>query len=710
MTAPDLIVLPFAGSGTLTKPPQTDPSNFVNFTNGYTPDYEISLTSGNVAAKGVERAVQNYLFNQTQLHMQAWQTMDAPPWYSAMPGGYQQNAKVIRFNGTIWVPYRSLVGSNVSDPLTTPLSWEYVPYAYESAANIPMPSGGSGGSSARIITAATDFNSFGTGTWEFNTDASASGSPHAPAPPGLTTTAGLLQSLSWTAGVNTFVAQQYIDRAGYNFQRAALNGTWTNWTTSAPMDSAGNLVLHGALTAAGVTSSGVVTINAAGTPLIVNSTNSAGSKLTFQEVGVSRGSLGASATYSFVLTNAASTGNPLLIDQSGNGTFAAGITATSAYISGVGGPVTINSTNSINTKLKFQDAGVTTGFIGAASAQSFFAINAANTTYTFQVDQSGNGNFAGGMTGTGLTIGGPGNPVVINSTNSTANKLQWKDNGGSVGYIGASASYALTIWNSIGTTRPFQVDQSGNGTFLGNVSANGGEIFFPSGGYIQSNDATWGMIYRPSTTGATADHLWTDTSGGYLASLTAGGVFGAATINASVSMTSPLGTFNGLNQPVYVSSSNSQISKITMADAGVTRSWIGASSTLSFNIVNAAGTINTIFADQSGNFTAAANVTAYSDERVKTNWRPVQDDFLTKLAHIKRSGVYDRTDQVATQVGVGAQSLREFMPEAVIENDKGELSVAYGNAALVACVELARENLMLKGRLARLEKLLGVAI
>ena len=96
------------------------------------------------------------------------------------------------------------------------------------------------------------------------------------------------------------------------------------------------------------------------------------------------------------------------------------------------------------------------------------------------------------------------------------------------------------------------------------------------------------------------------------------------------------------------------------------------------------------------------NITAYSDERVKTNWRDLRPDFIERLAEVKH-GVYDRTDQVSTQVGVSAQSLQKILEHAVMEGDDGQLSVAYGNAALVAAVKLAERVVALEARLAALE-------
>lgn len=105
------------------------------------------------------------------------------------------------------------------------------------------------------------------------------------------------------------------------------------------------------------------------------------------------------------------------------------------------------------------------------------------------------------------------------------------------------------------------------------------------------------------------------------------------------------------------------------------------------------------------NFIAAGNLSANSDERLKENWRPVVDDFVAQLAEVK-SGVYDRIDNAfaKTQVGVSAQSLQRLVPEAVSADSHGILSVAYGNAALVAAVELAKEVVALRAELNALKE------
>ena len=100
----------------------------------------------------------------------------------------------------------------------------------------------------------------------------------------------------------------------------------------------------------------------------------------------------------------------------------------------------------------------------------------------------------------------------------------------------------------------------------------------------------------------------------------------------------------------------------------------------------------------SNSIVAAGNITAYSDERLKTNWKDLGNDFVSKLATVK-TGTFDRIDrELGTQVGVSAQSLREVLPEAVNEADDEDktLSVHYGNAALASAVMLARELVSLK--------------
>jgi hypothetical protein len=100
-----------------------------------------------------------------------------------------------------------------------------------------------------------------------------------------------------------------------------------------------------------------------------------------------------------------------------------------------------------------------------------------------------------------------------------------------------------------------------------------------------------------------------------------------------------------------------------------------------------------------GDFTATGNVTAYSDIRVKVNIAVIPDA-LNKVQQL--SGyTFDRTDsRTPRQSGVIAQEVQLVLPEVVVANNEGHLSVAYGNMVgllIEAIKELKDEVDELKG-------------
>lgn len=109
------------------------------------------------------------------------------------------------------------------------------------------------------------------------------------------------------------------------------------------------------------------------------------------------------------------------------------------------------------------------------------------------------------------------------------------------------------------------------------------------------------------------------------------------------------------------------------------------------------------------NFISGGDVTAYSDETVKTNWRDLPADYIEQLAKVKH-GIYDRTDCKKTQVGCGAQSLQSLLPNAIVKDAEGKLSVAYGNAAMVSSIKLAERVVEQDKRIAELERLISKLI
>lgn len=101
-----------------------------------------------------------------------------------------------------------------------------------------------------------------------------------------------------------------------------------------------------------------------------------------------------------------------------------------------------------------------------------------------------------------------------------------------------------------------------------------------------------------------------------------------------------------------------------------------------------------------GDFTASGNVTAYSDERLKSDWQPLSSNILDNALHIKH-GTYEMND--VRSVGVSAQSLESILPEAVFDTPSGYKSVAYGNAALALVLELNRKVAELESEISKLK-------
>jgi hypothetical protein len=104
-----------------------------------------------------------------------------------------------------------------------------------------------------------------------------------------------------------------------------------------------------------------------------------------------------------------------------------------------------------------------------------------------------------------------------------------------------------------------------------------------------------------------------------------------------------------------------------------------------------------------GNFTcegtlSGAVLTQTSDETMKTNWRSLPVDIIARVANIGKAGVFDWKIGGDASVGVGAQSLEEFLPQAVHHSYDGRKSVNSGGAAMAILVEVCKELLALRGQ------------
>lgn len=85
--------------------------------------------------------------------------------------------------------------------------------------------------------------------------------------------------------------------------------------------------------------------------------------------------------------------------------------------------------------------------------------------------------------------------------------------------------------------------------------------------------------------------------------------------------------------------------------------------------------------DNSGNFVAVANVSGFSDARLKTNVQTITG--ALNLIEQMRGVRYERISTGRTEIGVVAQEMQTVLPEVVIEPVEGAadayLAVAYGN-------------------------------
>ena len=95
------------------------------------------------------------------------------------------------------------------------------------------------------------------------------------------------------------------------------------------------------------------------------------------------------------------------------------------------------------------------------------------------------------------------------------------------------------------------------------------------------------------------------------------------------------------------------------------------------NGLSLGGTEFTMSGSYTGSFTATGDITAYSDDSLKTNVQVI-DGALGKVEAI-RGVTFERIEDGSVSTGVIAQELKAVLPEAVHTDAEGVHSVAYGN-------------------------------
>lgn len=210
--------------------------------------------------------------------------------------------------------------------------------------------------------------------------------------------------------------------------------------------------------------------------------------------------------------------------------------------------------------------------------------------------------------------------------------------------------------------------------------------------------------YAPTLTGGGASGTWGISISGTAANTSSisSAVGGAYTWTGANYFRSNQNT-SGSNPPLQAYSDNGSGAIMAFHRGGAFAVNLGLDSDNVLRIGGWSAGANRLQMDMSGNLTMAGNVTAYSDERLKKDWADLPEGFVEGLAEIKH-GTYTRIDTNERQVGVSAQALLKLLQEAVSEDAEGTLSIAYGNAALVAAVALAKRVVEQDARIALIEQ------
>jgi hypothetical protein len=374
--------------------------------------------------------------------------------------------------------------------------------------------------------------------------------------------------------------------------------------------------------------------------------------------------------------------------------------------------------------------GASSAFIAGHPTKAAFGSNTntpaefwTNNTPRVVVSENGNVTINTPVSGTALNVNGGG--AVINGT-TNLNGYVYVNAGSTSELRLTSSSYSeLSFYNSsqptdnklwmfltIGST--FQLRTYNDAGTISSAS-----LMFTRSGTTPGATETYGNLYVGSLQGA--GYMALQTGGGsssgytsfYSPSGTRVGFIGAATTYGTgdngvlpyVAGTHAFtGTINTTSQEIAVGTGQAQDKWFRLLTQNRDVRLHLSQSTSNVTLYDPTGGLNRWTSDPSGNFTAAGNVTAYSDARLKTDVQPIEGA-LDKVSAM-RGVSFTRTDTGQRGVGVIAQEVAEVVPEVVHEGADGYLSVAYGNMVGVlieALKELRGEVEALRAEVKRLK-------
>ncbi len=363
------------------------------------------------------------------------------------------------------------------------------------------------------------------------------------------------------------------------------------------------------------------------------------------------------------------------------------------------GGISINVPSATKKYVSFWDSGTTTYGGGmwydeASNITSLYSLLAGVQTQHVQLDRA-TGNTWINPSGGKVTIGigsTQSEMLHIRSTSGDADIMLHSSNGQKLrldsNSIRTTSASNLAIFVSNDTAKGIYLD-SGGQVRVGTTSASPNFIAGPPKLYVVGNQAVQSPIGSSDNVRTGLAHY--DSTTGYGA-----GIGGQIVLGY-----------------IYQSSSYTEGAIIKMYKTNSTQG--DYSSGLKFQVRNNGASLSTKMTLNAGgdlsvvgSMTATGDVIAFSDKRVKTNIKTI-DNGLEKISKL-RGVSYNRTDidDKSNKIGVIAQEVKEVLPEVVLYNeDDDKYGVDYGKMAGVfieAIKELKAEVDSLKQEIKELKK------
>jgi len=274
----------------------------------------------------------------------------------------------------------------------------------------------------------------------------------------------------------------------------------------------------------------------------------------------------------------------------------------------------------------------------------------------------------------------PSEYTLFNPTSITVGNNRTVNNSAELNLVTDNTypSYGLRLYRGSGSTGASELTHRGTGNLAINTSEAAPILFQTQGLERMRIDSTGNVgigaaagSYKLDVNGSTrfrSDvYVGPDTTNGFIRMTVDSG------ISYIQSSSNTSGTHNKLYFTGYAGSSNTMVLDIPNRRVGI-----------------GGQTAPTVALDVTGDIKASGNITAYSDERFKTNIHPIVNA-LEKVGQM-RGVTYETKEEGRRRIGVIAQEIEKIIPEVVLTDDTEDhyKSVDYGNIVAVL-IEAVKE-------------------